>query len=218
MRLSLLLFCFSGLLLCQQEYRLVPGLAHAGSERGRHARRLESDPGSRRGYRLQGPHSGAASRRAPDPGIRKRREVCPLLGRRDVQRRKGDGGRSRRSRSRSLRLFGRLWAGRMRFLRRALGAGRSGGEHLGGRRPRSSDLQNEPPREGDPPTGPKGESPGLGPDNFNPPTDAAFAANGDFYVSDGYGNARVREVHAPGEISVAVGRSGGTDRTVSATA
>jgi peptidylamidoglycolate lyase len=32
---------------------------------------------------------------------------------------------------------------------------------------------------------------GMGPNNFNLPTDVAFAPNGDFYISDGYGNARV---------------------------
>jgi peptidylamidoglycolate lyase len=38
--------------------------------------------------------------------------------------------------------------------------------------------------------GQKGVS-GMGPNNFNLPTDVAFAPNGDFYVSDGYGNPRV---------------------------
>jgi DNA-binding beta-propeller fold protein YncE len=33
--------------------------------------------------------------------------------------------------------------------------------------------------------------PGMGPNNFNLPTDVAFAPNGDVYVSDGYGNPRV---------------------------
>ena len=32
---------------------------------------------------------------------------------------------------------------------------------------------------------------GTGPNTFNLPTDVAFAANGDLYVSDGYGSARV---------------------------
>ncbi len=32
---------------------------------------------------------------------------------------------------------------------------------------------------------------GTGPNNFNLPTDVAFAPDGDVYVSDGYGNARV---------------------------
>src|SRR5207248_6085979 len=32
---------------------------------------------------------------------------------------------------------------------------------------------------------------GTGPNNFNLPTDIAFAANGDLYVTDGYGSARV---------------------------
>jgi DNA-binding beta-propeller fold protein YncE len=38
--------------------------------------------------------------------------------------------------------------------------------------------------------GRKGVS-GTGPQNFNLPTDVAFAPNGDVYVSDGYGSARV---------------------------
>jgi DNA-binding beta-propeller fold protein YncE len=38
--------------------------------------------------------------------------------------------------------------------------------------------------------GQKGVS-GMGRNNFNLPTDVAFAPNGDFYVTDGYGNARV---------------------------
>ena len=33
--------------------------------------------------------------------------------------------------------------------------------------------------------------PGMSPTNFNLPTDVAFAANGEVYVSDGYGNPRV---------------------------
>ena len=32
---------------------------------------------------------------------------------------------------------------------------------------------------------------GAGPDRFNLPTDVAFAPNGDVYVTDGYGSARV---------------------------
>jgi DNA-binding beta-propeller fold protein YncE len=38
--------------------------------------------------------------------------------------------------------------------------------------------------------GKKGE-PGDGPDQFNRPTDVAVAPSGEFYVADGYGNARV---------------------------
>ena len=38
--------------------------------------------------------------------------------------------------------------------------------------------------------GQKGK-PGMSPNNFNLPTDVAFAPNGDFYVTDGYGNPRV---------------------------
>jgi hypothetical protein len=34
-------------------------------------------------------------------------------------------------------------------------------------------------------------APGMGSNNFNLPTDVAFAPNGDIYVSDGYGNPRV---------------------------
>ncbi|MBN8826533.1 MULTISPECIES: peptidyl-alpha-hydroxyglycine alpha-amidating lyase family protein [unclassified Spirosoma] len=35
--------------------------------------------------------------------------------------------------------------------------------------------------------------------HFNQPTDVAFAANGDFYISDGYGNARVVQYNRQGK-------------------
>ena len=40
---------------------------------------------------------------------------------------------------------------------------------------------------------------GSGPDTFNLPTDIAFAPNGDLYVSDGYGNARIVRFTRDGE-------------------
>ena len=40
---------------------------------------------------------------------------------------------------------------------------------------------------------------GAGRDTFNLPTDIAFAPNGDLYVSDGYGNARIVRFSAAGE-------------------
>jgi DNA-binding beta-propeller fold protein YncE len=40
---------------------------------------------------------------------------------------------------------------------------------------------------------------GTGPNNFNLPTDVAFAANGDVYVSDGYGSARVVKYSRDGQ-------------------
>lgn len=46
--------------------------------------------------------------------------------------------------------------------------------------------------------GTKGIS-GMGPNNFNLPTDVAFAANGDVYVSDGYGSARVVKYSSDGK-------------------
>jgi DNA-binding beta-propeller fold protein YncE len=45
----------------------------------------------------------------------------------------------------------------------------------------------------------KQDSPGDGRDQFNKPTDIAFAANGDFYVSDGYGNSRVVQFSKEGK-------------------
>jgi DNA-binding beta-propeller fold protein YncE len=41
-------------------------------------------------------------------------------------------------------------------------------------------------------------TPGSGPTTFNLPTDVAFAANGDVYVSDGYGGARIVRFSADG--------------------
>jgi DNA-binding beta-propeller fold protein YncE len=47
-----------------------------------------------------------------------------------------------------------------------------------------------------------------GEDNFDGPTDIAFAANGDFYVSDGYGNSRVAKFTKDGEFITAWGKAG----------
>ena len=43
---------------------------------------------------------------------------------------------------------------------------------------------------------------------FNRPTDIAFAANGDFYVSDGYGNSRVVKFSKDGRYLMAWGTKG----------
>jgi DNA-binding beta-propeller fold protein YncE len=55
--------------------------------------------------------------------------------------------------------------------------------------------------------GTKGVS-GTGPNNFNLPTDVAFAANGDVYVSDGYGSARVVKYSRNGKYLLQWGRRG----------
>ena len=55
--------------------------------------------------------------------------------------------------------------------------------------------------------GRKGQA-GEGADNFNGPTDIAFAENGDFYVSDGYGNSRVAKFAADGSFITAWGKPG----------
>ena len=55
--------------------------------------------------------------------------------------------------------------------------------------------------------GRKGQS-GEGPDLFNRPTDVAFAADGSFYVSDGYGNSRVAKFAADGSFITAWGKKG----------
>jgi peptidylamidoglycolate lyase len=44
--------------------------------------------------------------------------------------------------------------------------------------------------------------------HFNKPTDVAFAANGDFYVSDGYGNSRVAKFDRSGRFLFAWGKKG----------
>jgi DNA-binding beta-propeller fold protein YncE len=49
---------------------------------------------------------------------------------------------------------------------------------------------------------------GRGPGNFNLPTDVAFAANGDVYVSDGYGSARVVKYSRDGKHLLQWGRRG----------
>jgi DNA-binding beta-propeller fold protein YncE len=55
--------------------------------------------------------------------------------------------------------------------------------------------------------GTKGVS-GLGPRNFNLPTDIAFAANGDIYVSDGYANARIVKFTKDGKYLLQFGKRG----------
>ncbi len=55
--------------------------------------------------------------------------------------------------------------------------------------------------------GRKGQS-GETDENFNRPTDVAFAANGDFYVTDGYGNSRVVKFSSDGTFLKAWGKRG----------
>jgi DNA-binding beta-propeller fold protein YncE len=55
--------------------------------------------------------------------------------------------------------------------------------------------------------GTKGVS-GTGPNTFNLPTDVAFAPNGDVYVSDGYGSARVVKYSRDGKYLSQWGRRG----------
>lgn len=55
--------------------------------------------------------------------------------------------------------------------------------------------------------GQKGK-PGLSRTNFNLPTDVAFAANGDIYVSDGYGNPRVVKYARDGKYLLEWGKRG----------
>jgi hypothetical protein len=50
--------------------------------------------------------------------------------------------------------------------------------------------------------------PGMSPSNFNLPTDVAFAANGDIYVSDGYGNPRVVKYSRDGKYLLQWGKRG----------
>jgi DNA-binding beta-propeller fold protein YncE len=55
--------------------------------------------------------------------------------------------------------------------------------------------------------GTKGVS-GAGPDRFNLPTDVAFGPNGDIYVTDGYGSARVVRYRRDGQFVLQWGRRG----------
>lgn len=55
--------------------------------------------------------------------------------------------------------------------------------------------------------GRKGQ-PGNGPDTFNKPTDVAISPNGDFYVADGYGNARVLKFSKDGKLLKQWGKKG----------
>ena len=55
----------------------------------------------------------------------------------------------------------------------------------------------------------KKEIAGEGPDTFNGPTDVAVAENGDIFVTDGHGNARVVKFSKEGQFIKAWGRKGG---------
>jgi DNA-binding beta-propeller fold protein YncE len=50
--------------------------------------------------------------------------------------------------------------------------------------------------------------PGEDAGHFNKPTDIAFAPNGDFYISDGYGNSRVVKFNKQGKFLAAWGKKG----------
>lgn len=50
--------------------------------------------------------------------------------------------------------------------------------------------------------------PGDGPDEFNKPTDVGFAADGAFYVTDGYGNSRVQKFSPSGALVASWGVRG----------
>ncbi len=53
--------------------------------------------------------------------------------------------------------------------------------------------------------------PGNDATHFNQPTDVAIAADGSFYVSDGYGNSRVVKFSAMGKYLFEFGKKGGAD-------
>ena len=54
----------------------------------------------------------------------------------------------------------------------------------------------------------KAGNPGLGTDQFDKPTDIAFGAKGEIYISDGYGNSRVMKFTAEGKFLTTWGKPG----------
>jgi DNA-binding beta-propeller fold protein YncE len=58
--------------------------------------------------------------------------------------------------------------------------------------------------------GKQGE-PGEDPEHFNGPSDLAFTPNGDFYVTDGYGNSRVVKFSRNGKYILAWGKKGSAE-------
>jgi DNA-binding beta-propeller fold protein YncE len=54
----------------------------------------------------------------------------------------------------------------------------------------------------------KKDEPGIGPDRFDKPTDVAVAPSGEFYVADGYGNARIVKFSREGKFLTAWGHKG----------
>ena len=188
-------------------YKLVEWPTPPISAAGR-AWRLEFHPGVV-GCDHAARHSPGASSWCPsDHGIRQQRKARPLVGRRDVQRRKSRGHSSSALDRGQVALFGGVWTGGMHLVRRAFGAGRSAREHLGRRRARPRRLQAERRGEGDHAARERRASLERAPTHFNLPTDVAFAPNGDLYVTDGYGSARVVKFSRDGKYLLQWGTRG----------
>jgi DNA-binding beta-propeller fold protein YncE len=76
-----------------------------------------------------------------------------------------------------------------------------------GRKPEAIRIPNEEPESGAPPSdAPVGE--GIPGDNFNRPTDVAWDAAGNIFVSDGYGNSRVAKFDSNGKFIKSWGSKG----------
>jgi hypothetical protein len=76
-----------------------------------------------------------------------------------------------------------------------------------GRKPEAIRIPNEVPESGGPPSdAPVGE--GVPGDNFNRPTDVAWDAAGNIFVSDGYGNSRVAKFDKNGKFIKSWGSKG----------
>jgi len=76
-----------------------------------------------------------------------------------------------------------------------------------GRKPEAIRIPNEEPESGGPPSdAPVGE--GIPGDNFNRPTDVAWDAAGNIFVSDGYGNSRVAKFDKNGRFIKSWGSKG----------
>ena len=192
------------------------GVAGAADQCGWSARRLEFHPGvvgRRHGARHD---PGAPSRRAPDPGVRRQRERFSA---------RGATGCSARERSRP---FPRAhWTEDKSHYSAVYGpAGCTAcGAHSIRVDPQGNIWAIDAPGHVVYKLNPEGKeimrlgtkgSAGTGRNTFNLPTDVAFAPNGDLYVSDGYGSARVVKFSRDGKYILEWGTRGKGPRRVRA--
>ena len=148
-----------------------------------------------------------SSRRSSGARVRHRRKTHPLVGRWDDQRGQGRRHSQREFRARSITILGCLRTSGMHGVWRALGARRSARQHLDRRCDSACRVQD------DRRTGKRSCASGQGhvrrkPVNVQPADRHRVRPNGDLYVTDGYGGARVVKFSRDGKYLLEWGKRG----------